>query len=119
MRKGFHAALIAVALLGGPGRLAAQQAKTVPPGTPVTITVTPAQPSSPPVSITLGGRHGHVTPDRHGCTHTGGGNVDVQQPSSDTVVVTMTGVAVAYGTCLCGSSASMSGELDQCFEVAF
>src|SRR5215469_10236525 len=76
---------------------AAQQPATVTPGTPVTIMVTPAAPPSPPVSITLGARHGHVTPHRLGCCHTGGGNIDVAQPAGDTVVVTMTGVAVATG----------------------
>ncbi|MFM7152331.1 MAG: hypothetical protein ACKO23_21090 [Gemmataceae bacterium] len=44
--------------------------------------------------------------------------MDVQQPSSDTVVVTMTGVAVAYNT-LKGSSAAMLAELNQCFEISF
>ena len=42
----------------------------------------------------------------------------MQQPTADTVVVTMTGVAVAY----CGphgASASMTFDLDQCFEVVF
>ena len=56
-----------------------------------------AQAPSPQVSITLGSRHGHVTPSRQGFTHTGGGNIDVAQPTPDTVIVTMTGVAVASG----------------------
>ena len=92
--------------------------KTVPPGTPVTITVTQPAPTSPAVTITLRGRHGHATPHLNGYVHTGGGNVDVQQPSSDTFVITMTGVAVAY----CGphgASASMTFDLEQCFEVVF
>jgi hypothetical protein len=96
----------------------ADAAKTVPPGTPVTITVTQATPASPAVTITLRGRHGHATPVSSGYVHTGGGNVDVQQPSSDTFVITMTGVAVAY----CGphgASASMTFDLEQCFEVVF
>src|SRR5690348_5089010 len=78
----------------------------VPPGTPVTITVSPATPASPPASFILGSRHGHVTPNRQGLTHTGGGNIDVAQPSPDTLVITMTGVAVAYGSpCHDGMSA--------------
>lgn len=96
----------------------AREEKSVAPGTPVNIIVKPAEAAAPPVSITLGSRHGHVTPQRCGCTHTGGGNVDVQQPSSDTIVVTMTGLAVAYCTPK-GSSASMFADLDQCFEITF
>jgi hypothetical protein len=92
--------------------------KTVPPGSPVTITVSQPAATSPAVTITLRGRHGHATPHLNGYVHTGGGNVDVQQPSSDTFVITMTGVAVAY----CGphgASASMTFDLEQCFEVVF
>ena len=50
---------------------------------------------TPPISITLGDRHATATPVRHGFAHTGGGNIDVAQPAPDTVVITMTGVAVA------------------------
>src|SRR5205823_12441733 len=90
----------------------------VPPGTPVTITVTQATPAAPPASFTLHGRHGHVIPVRSGCTHTGGGNIDVAQPSPDTVVVTMTGVAVAYGACK-EASAVLEFDLEQCLEINF
>jgi hypothetical protein len=90
----------------------------VPPGTPVTISVTPAAAPAPPASFTLGPRHGHVTPERHGCTHTGGGNLDVAQPSPDTLVITMSGVAVAYGA-VCPASAAQHFDLDQAFEVNF
>jgi hypothetical protein len=96
----------------------AQAQKVVPPGTPVTITVVPAAAPAPPVSIALGSRHGHVTPARHGCTHTGGGNTDVAQPGPDTLVVTMSGVVVAYGSPK-GGSAAMNFDLEQCFEVSF
>jgi hypothetical protein len=98
--------------------LVAGQETKVPPGTPVTITVTPAVPAPPTVSILLKDRHGHVTPDRAGCTHTGGGNIDVQQPSPDTVVITMTGVAVATGGPH-GSTATLNFDLEQCFDVVF
>lgn len=74
-------------------------------------------PSGPPVTITLGGRHGHVEPHREGCTHTGGGNIDVAQPSPDTVVITMSGIAVATAMpCKC-STAALHFDLDQCLEV--
>jgi hypothetical protein len=96
-----------------------QPPTTVPPGTPVTISVTPAAPAPPSVSITLGARHGHVIPHRQGFSHTGGGNIDVAQPSADTVVVTMTGVAVAGAHPCKGSCASMEFDLDQAFEVTF
>lgn len=99
-------------------RFVRADAKAVPPGTPVTINVQQAPAASLPVTITLKKRHGHATPLLHGCVHTAGGNVDVQQPTADTIVLTMTGAAVAY----CGpkgASASMTFDLDQCFEVAF
>jgi hypothetical protein len=99
--------------------LTAQETKTVPPGTPVTITVTPAAPPSSPVTITLGARHGHVTPLRQGCCHTGGGNTDVAQPAPDTVVVTMTGVAVATGAPCGPGVAGMDFDLNQGFELVF
>jgi hypothetical protein len=95
------------------------QPAPVPPGTPVTITVTPAAAAPPPVSISLGPRHGHVTPTRSGFNHTGAGNVDVAQPSPDTVIVTMTGVAVAGGHPCKPSVAAMQFDLEQCFEVSF
>lgn len=76
-------------------------------------------PSGPPVTITLGSRHGHVSPKRQGFTHTGGGNIDVAQPAPDTIVVTMTGVAVAGGHPCKDSLAAMHFELEQCFEVVF
>ena len=79
----------------------------------------PAPSPGPAVTITLGPRHGHATPCRKGCTHTGGGNIDVAQPSPDTVVVTMTGVAVATGAPGCPGVASMEFDLDQCLEIAF
>lgn len=76
-------------------------------------------PANPPVTIMLGSRHGHATPVRQGFTHTGGGNIDVAQPSPDTIVVTMTGVAVAGGHPCKASVATMSLDLEQCFEVVF
>src|SRR5262249_32352816 len=100
--------------------LAAQNAPTaVPAGTPVTITVKPATPEPPPVSIVLKGRHGHVTPHSQGCCHTGSGYIDIQQPTPDVVVITMTGVAVAVGSPTSAGVASVDFDLDQCFEVSF
>jgi hypothetical protein len=96
----------------------AQETK-VPAGTPVTVIVKPADTAAPPVSITLNARHGHAIPIRAGLSHTGGGNIDVAQPSPDTVVITMTGVAVACGCPTKGGSAVMNFDLNQCLEIAF
>jgi hypothetical protein len=112
------AALVALAACL-PARAQDPKTKTVPPGTPVTITVVPAAPASPGVSIALLGRHGHATPIRQGCAHTGGGNIDVQQPSSDTVVITMTGAGVATGFPGKDTVAAFDFDLDQGFEVTF
>jgi hypothetical protein len=113
--------LIALSALAGvlsPLALAAQEKTTIPAGTPVTITVQPAPSTAPPVSITIGPRHGHVTPIRQGCTHTGGGNIDVAQPTPDTIVITMSGAAIAYGA-LHNASAGMNFDLEQCLEINF
>jgi len=84
----------------------------------VAVAQLPAAPA-PSVTINLGGRQGRVVPSRQGFTHTGGGNIDVVQPAPDTVIVTMTGVAVAGGHPCKDSVARMTFELEQCFEVRF
>lgn len=75
-------------------------------------------PPAPAVSITLGPRHGHATPERLGFTHTGAGTIDVAQPAPDTVVVTMTGAVMAGPHPCTDSVAGMRFELAQAFEVA-
>jgi hypothetical protein len=75
--------------------------------------------ASPTVTIQLGSRQAQVIPTRQGFTHTGGGNIDVAQPAPDTVVITMTGVAVAGGHPCKASFARMQFDLLQCFEVRF
>ena len=72
----------------------------------------------PPVTISLKDRQGRAVPVRQGFTHTGGGNIDVAQPSPDTVVVTMTGVAVAGNHPCKDSVASLTFDLDQSLDVA-
>jgi hypothetical protein len=74
---------------------------------------------APAVTIDLGPRQATGTPLRSGFTHTGGGNADVQQPSPDTVVITMTGVAVAGGHPCKHSVAELTFDLLQEFEVTF
>jgi hypothetical protein len=89
-------------------------------GAGLTSVLAQAPPSSGPVvTITLGARHGHVTPVRQGFSHTGGGNIDVAQPAPDTLIVTMTGVAVAGAHPCKGSTASLEFDLNQCLEIAF
>src|SRR5437763_145912 len=74
---------------------------------------------SPAVTITQGSREAAATPSRCGLTHTGGGNIDVAQPAPDTLIVTMTGVAVACGCPCKDSHALLTFALKQCFEVVF
>jgi hypothetical protein len=88
----------------------AQEKAVVPPGGGVNVTVTTAAPA-PPVSITLNERHGHVTPLKGRCTHTGGGLIDVATPTPDTVLITMSGAVVA--------NATMQFDLEQLFEISF
>jgi len=111
--------VLIIALSGQPIPAADPTPVPIPPGMPVTITVVPASTPSPPASIVLGSRHGHVTPNRCGFTHTGGGNIDVAQPTSDVVVITMAGVAVAGAHPFTDSTASMSFDLTQNFEISF
>ena len=113
------ASLLMIAVFVGPADAADQAPVPIPPGTPVTITVTPASTPSPPASIVLGSRHAHVTPNRCGFTHTGGGNTDVSQPTPDVVVITMTAVAVAGAHPCKDSAATMSFEVTQLFEISF
>jgi hypothetical protein len=73
----------------------------------------------PPVSIKLGKRTAHAMPIRQGFTHTGGGNIDVQQPTPDTIVVTLTGVAVAGGHPVKESIAQLTYDICQDIEISF
>lgn len=77
-----------------------------------------ATPVSAPPTIVLRERHGHVTPTREGFNHTGGGIIDVAQPTPDVVFITMTGAAVAGGHPCKDSVATMHFDFDQCLEVA-
>jgi hypothetical protein len=94
-----------------PSPAVAQEKTTVPPGGAVQVTIVPYTAPAPPVSITLNERHGHVTPLKNKCAHSGGGLIDIASPSPDTVIITMTGAVVG--------NASMQFDLEQCFEVSF
>ena len=72
---------------------------------------------APAVTISLKDRQARAVPARQGFTHTGGGNIDVAQPAPDTVVVTMTGVAVAGNHPCKDSLASLTFDLDQCLDI--
>ena len=106
------AGLVPVGLRAGDKPVAAA------PGQPLNITVSTAA-AAPDVSLVLGSRSAKVTPCRSGCNHTGGGNIDVQQPSPNTLVVTMAGGAVAYGGPCEGAYAALLFDLCQQFEVSF
>jgi hypothetical protein len=101
--------------------LAAQAGAPVPvaPGQAATITITPYTAPSPTVDMTLYNRHGHVYPHREGCCHTGGGYIDIQQPTTDTIIGTMTGIGVATGSPCGAGVATQDFDLEQCFEVVF
>jgi hypothetical protein len=106
-----YPALSLLSLAAALAPVSAQDKTPVPPGSAVNITVTAGTAAPPPVSITLHERHGHVTPVKGKCTHTGGGLIDVASPAPDTVIVTMSGAVVA--------NSEMKFDLDQCFEVNF
>jgi hypothetical protein len=76
-----------------------------------------AEPPAPAVTIDLGSRQAQGIPTRQGFSHTGGGNIDVQQPTPDVLVVTMTGVAVAGGHPCKDSLAALAFDLSQEFDV--
>ncbi|HEX5270232.1 MAG TPA: hypothetical protein VFW33_07095 [Gemmataceae bacterium] len=76
-------------------------------------------PAGPVVSILLRDRHGHVVPTHEGHTWSGGGQIDVQQPAPDTVLVLMTGGVVAPGHPCHPTSSTMAFDLEQCFDVVF
>ncbi len=82
-------------------------------------TTAQAAPPAPPVSINLLNRDGKAWPNRKGFSHTGGGNIDVQQPAPDTVVITLGGVAVAGAHPISNSVAQMAFEVIQDLEVSF
>lgn len=73
--------------------------------------------ADPDVTISLANRQATAIPHRVGFTHTGGGNVVVQQSAPDTLVITMTGVAVAGGHPCKDSAAVLTFDLLQELEI--
>jgi hypothetical protein len=92
-----------------PNAVAQNTQAPLPPPTPVA--------AAAPPTITLHERHGHVNPIRHGFTHTGAGNIDVAQPAPDTLIVTMTGAAVAGGHPTDDSFATLEFDLEQYSDI--
>jgi hypothetical protein len=79
----------------------------------------PAWPQEPPVILQLGDRHGHGVPHRAGCTHLGGGNIEVEQPDANEIRILMRGAVVATGHPFTDSRADMEFDLDQELKVVF
>jgi len=73
-------------------------------------------PAGPAYQIVLRSRHAEVTPTRSGETQTGGGSIVVEEPTPDTIVVTMGGSAVAGSDCH-GSAAALSFDLQQDLDI--
>jgi hypothetical protein len=86
-------------------------------GAALSLAAAQAPNGAPPVTLTRGPRQARAVPQRQGFTHTGGGNIDVAQPAPDTVVVTLTGVAVAGGHPCKDSAAALVFELTQGLEI--
>lgn len=73
--------------------------------------------AEPDVTISLAHRQATASPRRCGFTHTGAGNIVVQQPSQDALVLTMTGVAVAGAHPCKDSVAVLTFDLFQELEI--
>src|SRR3954467_1229075 len=82
-----------------------------------TLTAEVPAPAPPLAAIELTNRRAQAVPTRQGCVHTGAGNIDVQQPTPDVVIVTMTGVAVATAHPCKDSLAALAFDLCQDFDV--
>ena len=107
--RNLAASLLALAAVSSFVR--AQEKAAVQAGGAVNITVAAAGTPAPPVTLILRERHGHVTPNKRKCAHSGGGLIEVVSPTPDTVLVTMSGAVVA--------NSEMRFDLEQLFEISF
>jgi hypothetical protein len=73
-------------------------------------------PAGPAYQIVLRSRHSEVTPTRTKEAQTGGGTIVVEQPEPNTIVVTMTGSAVA-GSNFHESTAGLDFNLEQSLDI--
>jgi hypothetical protein len=79
--------------------------------------VSAAEPlAEPPYQIVLRSRGAQANPTKSKDAQTGGGTVLVEQPEPNTIVIAMTGAAVA-GSEFHGSSAGIAFELDQALDI--
>jgi hypothetical protein len=76
---------------------------------------TPA-PAGPAYQIVLRSRHAETTPTRSKDAQTGGGSIVVEQPEPNTIIVTMSGTAVAGSECR-GSAAAIDFNLEQELDI--
>lgn len=76
----------------------------------------PAQSAEPPYKIVLRSRQAETMPHRLKDAQTGGGAIVVEQPDANTIVLTMSGAAVAGSDCH-GSAAGLAFNLDQDLEI--
>jgi hypothetical protein len=76
----------------------------------------PPAPTGPTNQIVLRSRQAEATPNRTRDAQTGGGSIFVEQPDANTIVVTMGGAAVAGSGCN-GSSAGITFNLEQDFDI--
>src|SRR5262245_57097820 len=119
-KQGMLSALGLAVLLGVPALVAGADDKVAEPQPPVPAVRRPL-PGRPPVEIIVGSAEGTATPLVSGCSgHAGGGNIYVNRTDPTTLVITMTGLAVAKGDSVFhGSSAGYQFNHSQSFEVVF
>jgi hypothetical protein len=121
--RAFLAGLAAVGLTVGTAKAGApccppKEAAPAAAAEPKTVTIKATVEEPPSVIIKLGARCAKAVPVKGCCDHTGGGNIDVQQPTPDVLVITMTGAAVAAGSPVRGTVAGFDFDLSQCFNVS-
>jgi hypothetical protein len=114
-QRAFRLILFFISIIRFIGLASAQQPSSQPVPTPA---ARPAPAALPPVSFVVGSRRGHVTPTRTYGSHTGGGIIEVVQPAPDTLIITMSGAAVAFGA-ICDGFASQRFDLEQEFAIRF
>jgi len=73
-------------------------------------------PAAPPYQIVMRSRNAQANPRKTKDAQTGGGYIYVQQPEANTLLILMAGAAVA-GSEFHGSSAGISFDLDQMFDI--
>jgi hypothetical protein len=77
----------------------------------------PPAPTGPAYQIVLRSRSAEATPNRTRDAQTGGGAVVVEQPEPHTIVVKITGAAVAGSECHGSSHAGIDFDLEQDFDI--